>query len=524
MGELGLVPVIDVFAGPGGLGEGFAAFRAPDGRSRFKVHLSIERDAQAHQTLLLRAFYRQFSPGRVPGAYYEVLRGASEVEALFARFPGQAERAAKEAWHAELGVTARDAVRTRIKSALGGLGEWVLIGGPPCQAYSIAGRSRNRGVEGYEPCKDKRQYLYGEYLEIIADHWPAVFVMENVKGLLSATVFERKMFELIREDLSNPAKAVKAEGSARSHTYTILSISHRDALLDGFNVGDFVVKAERFGIPQARHRVILVGVRNDLGEFEGSAGFRLAIAEETPARRVLENLPVVRSGLSRGRDGDGAWLDAIRAARDRRWLRSVRALAGGDVQDLVVETIGNLAPPRHGRGAEFIAGDYKTSYERDWFYDGRIEGICNHVTKEHMARDLHRYLYAACYASRHGISPRLKDFPADLLPEHRNVGKALSGHGYFGDRFRVQVAGRPSTTITSHLARDGHGFIHPDPGQCRSLTVREAARLQTFPDNYLFRGSRTAQCVQVGNAVPPLLAREIAKIVWSILRTSGLAE
>lgn len=518
------VSVIDLFAGPGGLGEGFTALETSDNRSCFKVRLSIEKDAHAHQTLLLRAFYRQFSPGRVPGLYYDVLRGAADVEALFKKFPEHAEEATKEAWHAELGVTKHDDVRARIKTALNGSEDWVLIGGPPCQAYSIAGRSRNKGVEGYEPDNDKRQYLYAEYLEIIADHWPAIFVMENVKGLLSATVLERKMFELIREDLSNPAKAVKSRSNTRSHTYTILSVAHRDTLFDGVDVGDFVVQAERFGIPQARHRVILVGVRNDLGEFENSTKFSLAIADETPAKKVLDRLPAVRSGLSRGEDGDQAWLDALKDARERRWVKTAKTLAGDDVQDLIVETIDNLELPKHGRGAEFIAGDYKTGYEQDWFYDGKLEGICNHVTKEHMARDLHRYLYAACYASQLGVSPRLKHFPADLLPEHKNVEKALNGHGYFGDRFRVQVAGRPSTTITSHLAKDGHSFIHPDPKQCRSLTAREAARLQTFPDNYFFRGTRSAQCVQVGNAVPPLLARGIAKIVWSILKKSGLAD
>jgi DNA (cytosine-5)-methyltransferase 1 len=129
---------------------------------------------------------------------------------------------------------------------------------------------------------------------------------------------------------------------------------------------------------------------------------------------------------------------------------------------------------------------------------------------------LHRYLFAAAFAKTKGRSPLLQDFPRALLPKHENVKEALK-ETKFNDRFRVQLAGRPSTTITSHISKDGHYFIHYDPTQCRSLTVREAARLQTFPDNYFFEGPRTEQYRQVGNAVPPLLAQQIAEIVADLL-------
>ena len=130
----------------------------------------------------------------------------------------------------------------------------------------------------------------------------------------------------------------------------------------------------------------------------------------------------------------------------------------------------------------------------------------NHVTRSHMPDDLARYLFAAVFAATYGHSPTARTFPEHLAPNHRNWTS-----GKFSDRFRVQVAHEPSRTITSHIAKDGHYYIHPDPSQCRALTVREAARLQTFPDNYLVRGNRTQQYVQVGNAVPPYLAHQIAE-------------
>jgi len=129
-----------------------------------------------------------------------------------------------------------------------------------------------------------------------------------------------------------------------------------------------------------------------------------------------------------------------------------------------------------------------------------------------MTSDLARYAFVATFAKVNDRSPKASEFPPGLAPSHANWET-----GKFADRFRAQLADFPSSTITSHISKDGHYFIHPDPLQCRSLTVREAARLQTFPDNYLFEGNRTEQYVQVGNAVPPLLANRIAAAVHQLL-------
>ena len=152
----------------------------------------------------------------------------------------------------------------------------------------------------------------------------------------------------------------------------------------------------------------------------------------------------------------------------------------------------------------------------DWVADKKLEGHCNHSTRGHIKEDIFRYLFASCFAQVHGRSPLLSAFPKDLLPRHKNSAHAVRG-SLFSDRFRVQVSGKPACTVTSHISKDGHYYIHYDPSQCRSLTVREAARLQTFPDNYFFCGPRTSQYVQIGNAVPPYLANQIAGIVSDLL-------
>jgi DNA (cytosine-5)-methyltransferase 1 len=141
-----------------------------------------------------------------------------------------------------------------------------------------------------------------------------------------------------------------------------------------------------------------------------------------------------------------------------------------------------------------------------------------------MKSDLGRYLFASATAAITKRSLRIPDWPVFLLPEHRNVDRYRPGQdgdqSPFVDRFKVQIWDRPSSTITSHISKDGHYFIHPDPSQCRSLTVREAARLQTFPDNYFFCGNRTQQYHQVGNAVPPFLAFQMAEVIAEYLKSA----
>ena len=145
------IRVIDIFAGPGGLGEGFAALICWNKERRFKVSLSIEKDHYAYQTLLLRSFFRQFPNGRVSKKYYDFTKGELSLEELFRKKSFEANKAFQEAWHAELGKEPVKMVDDRIKEALSGKEDWVLVGGPPCQAYSIVGRVRRNGINPNDP-------------------------------------------------------------------------------------------------------------------------------------------------------------------------------------------------------------------------------------------------------------------------------------------------------------------------------------------------------------------------------------
>jgi DNA (cytosine-5)-methyltransferase 1 len=509
--------VIDIFAGPGGLGEGFSSLSDKHGSAAFKIKLSLEKEEHAHRTLQLRAFYRHFAKGRLPEDYYRYLRGEITLKDLHDRHPDEAKAAEAEAVRLTLGEDTRGEAETLIRNALNGAKEWVLIGGPPCQAYSLAGRARNKGVEGYEAKEDPRHFLYKEYLKILGTLHPSVFVMENVKGLLSSKPEGSFIFEQIERDLKAPTAALDESSSQVSKEavrYKLYSLAAEQ--IRGKQT--YVLKSELYGVPQARHRVIIVGVREDLGEVRPQ---QLKAAEPVALKTVLNGLPFIRSGLSKVPDSPEAWLLLLQQAGQRRWFQSARN-AAPFIGQYLDSAISSMRKPRNGRGGEYVAHDVTVEYRPDWFLDKRIGGVCNHSSRAHIEKDLYRYLYAACFAKAEGVSPRLRDFPKDLLPNHENVSKSVGKGDLFEDRFRVQLADRPSTTITSHISKDGHYYIHYDPRQCRSLTVREAARVQTFPDNYFFTGPRTAQYTQVGNAVPPLMAAQIARTIFDLFRSAGI--
>jgi DNA (cytosine-5)-methyltransferase 1 len=469
------IPVVDLFAGPGGLGEGFS--RVEDGTRRkvFKTVISIEKDPHARQTLRLRAFYRHFvNIGRnPPAAYIRVLKANTAKE----KNDALRELAQDEAWKAvceeipewkrggkpscELGPD-NSQIHAAIRERLMGVKRWVLIGGPPCQAYSLVGRSRMRNHDGSK--HDPRHFLYREYLGVIKEFEPTIFVMENVKGLNTAKVGGKPILPMIKRDL-------EAAG------YDLCSIVDPEGL-------DFMVKSELFGVPQTRHRMIIVGVKKSVKRLRGKL------------------LPMVRNS-----DVETVY-DALYGLRPLMALNSTLSRASYGLAE---------------KGAPFrecsSSCHFKSEALRN-FISSRtspLSGVLlNHEARSHMPEDLRRYQWWVDNATNLS-SPKLNGkIPKRFLPKHSN--SSASGATAFSDRFKVQVKDRPCGTITSHISKDGHYYIHYDRTQARSFSVREAARIQTFPDDYFFMGNRTQQYHQVGNAVPPYLAYQIGQRVWEALR------
>ena len=531
-----MLPVIDIFAGPGGLGEGFAQAGA-------RILLSAEMDPIACQTLTLRKFFHNFPRNNVPELYYKFIRGEISIDCLSDTFALEWQAATEAVANVELGTDDGNSEFYRKLDSLTDVNnDFILIGGPPCQAYSLAGRSRLLGTGKMANqmsvaaqkvtqqrlaetfYRDKRHTLYLEYLKLLCRYQPTIFVLENVKGMTSAKSGLNKasgsIFANITEGLRNPYEATKFETRAGQvplgyKLYSLLDSQSNDLLTEELQTpADSIVKAEEYGVPQARHRIIIVGVRSDK-EYRptplNKSNHRISIKD------AIFKLPKLRSGLSKEKDSAQNWKSSIVQQASDVLLNATT------FDDRIRKNLKSIEEldPLLTRGSKFIAADNQnvamvSEQLNKLILDTRLGGTIQHETRSHIKSDLLRYFFCAVFGEEYGRSPKLTDWQGHLnklRPSHSNV--SLEGDQLLttthNDRFKVQLWDTPSSTIVSHISKDGHYFIHPDPVQCRSLTVREAARLQTFPDNYFFCGGRTKQYQQVGNAVPVLLALQIAE-------------
>ena len=414
------VPIVDLFSGPGGLAEGFSAFCGPDDRPRYHIAVSIEMDGAAHRTLRLRAFLRKFG-AKFPPEYYKFLNGTTEGEPDWSElYPEHWAEACDETRCMELGKPpASNLLRKKIECIRADHGgRTVLLGGPPCQSYSVVGRSRNARNVWYDPNQDDRQWLYEEYVDVLRQLRPAVAVMENVKGMLSARHNGQRVF---------PKVMRKLQGGSDSDGYRLFALASRSGARfwdEGAKPNDFLVRADEHGVPQTRHRVFVICIRRDVAT---------ALPEEllprlerrndaVPVHDIIGAMPTLRSRLSRGDSAD-SWQSAVRRACDL--VEANQPVMAGDEEkrfrralQLARATTDGVAPPfREAHGGLGLPPGCPREL-RKWLLDEDLARLPNNVTRAHMPDDLARYLYAAAFGCAFQRSPKTFHFPEALVPPH----------------------------------------------------------------------------------------------------------
>jgi len=414
--------ILDMFSGAGGLTEGFI-------RYNFDFLGHIEMDSNAADTLETRLLFHELKNAGHEDIYKRYYCGEINRD----QFIQCAEKVGIKnhtVINRELSDTTNDEIiqdlKKRLKEKYDRSDIDVIIGGPPCQAYSLAGRGKNKEKAHTDP----RNYLYLHYLRFIEEFQPKLFVFENVPGLKSAkngTIFSNVI-----------------------HRCTKLGY-HLDSEAHILNAADF-------GVLQERERIIFVGWKKEYDHLQ------------------YPEFPVVK------REG-------------KVWdlLKDLPELQAGEGTD-------DLQKYQKGHSSKYLA---------DKKIRNKYGGIRHHAARKHNERDREIYRMAIQSWSESGHRLKYNELP-EHLKTHRNRHS-------FVDRFKVVDRKNLSHAVLAHLAKDGHYFIHPDPGQARSLTVREAARIQSFPDDYLFEGPRLAKYVQIGNAVPPLMAGGIAEKIREML-------
>ena len=411
---------IDLFAGAGGLSEGFT-------RMGFTPIAHVEMNKDACDTLRTRAVFHWLRENGKENIYYNYLKSENRDKDFFWKENGVPQHVVDSVINKEISKETLSEIFELIDSILGDKNVDVVIGGPPCQAYSVAGRAR-KNMDG-----DPRNFLYQYYIKFLKKYRPKMFVFENVPGILSAKNGEYldKIFEAVRNagyELSLPTNSQK------------------------------FLNSKNFGVLQDRKRVIIVGWRNELAL--SYPDFEITETKFKILKDLFADLPELKNG-------EGT-MNAVKYKKTT------------------------------------------TEYLKQSKIRGEIDFVTQHIARPNNENDLEIYRMAVEEMNQ-GKRLNYAKLPERLI-RHKNTSS-------FTNRFQVVNGDGISHTVVAHIAMDGHYYIHPDIKQNRSITIREAARIQSFPDDYFFEGSRTAVFKQIGNAVPPLMAEKIAKKIKEILKS-----
>lgn len=411
--------IIDLFSGAGGLTEGFF-------QNSYSFAGHLEKDQYASDTLKTRMLFHRLKT-RDKEIYYDYLQQKITREDLFSFFSDNYENDTLLLRDEITSQNESDIINIikQAKNESGNPDTDLIIGGPPCQAYSTIGRGR---LPGKMP-EDPRNFLFRHYLKFLETFNPRMFVFENVPGIRSAR---------------------------KGEVFSTITRSFHEL---GYTTSFHILNAKDFGVLQERKRLIIIGSLNDIDI--GDIRPKKNPYPDSCIWDIFRDLPKIQAGV------DAFQYGLTYSPEYSEYLKKTG-----------IRTINDV--------------------------------LTHHIARPHIERDLNIYKLAV-----EKWDAKRERIMYDELPEDLRTHKNLTS---FLDRFKVVDGNRNSHAIVSHLSKDGHYFIHPDINQNRSITVREAARIQSFPDNYFFEGPRTSQFVQIGNAVPPLMAKGIAAVMLKYLR------
>ena len=395
---------LELFAGAGGLSEGFI-------NNGYQPIAFIEKDKYCCDTLKTRQAYHHLKENNTIDIYHKYLSNIVSKDDLFNQIP---KEKLNIILNQEINKKSINFLLDEIKNKLMTTKLDLILGGPPCQAYSLIGRAQNK-----LKTDDERLFLYKYYLQFLKEFKPTTFIFENVPGLLS--IDKGNLFESIVKDFENL----------------------------GYHVNFEILNSNDYGVLQTRKRLIVIGNLNHKVDF-------------SQLKKNKLNFNV-----------SSLFLD-------------LKPLKPNEVKN------------------EYIS--LPNAYLKKSMIRNKEDVLTLHSSRPHNKRDLEIYKRTIELWNKNKARLKYSDLP-DKLKTHNNEKSFL-------DRFKVVSADlEASHTLVAHIAKDGHHYIHPDINQCRSISVREAARIQSFPDNFFFEGPRTSQFTQIGNAVPPLLSQHLANTI-----------